>query len=85
MKWLLSILMLLSGVAARAAEATATRVFEQTFELRKAYADPFNDVDVDVVFTKGADSWRVPTFWRGGNRWTVRFAPPSPGSFSYRL
>ena len=27
----------------------------------------------------------MPTFWRGGSKWTVRFAPPSPGTFTYRL
>jgi len=61
------------------------RVFEWTIESRKVYADPFNDVDVDVLFTKGGQSWRVPTFWRGGSRWTVRFAPPSSGEYAYRL
>jgi hypothetical protein len=30
--------------------ATCSRVFEWTFESRKAFADPFNDVDVDVLF-----------------------------------
>jgi hypothetical protein len=58
---------------------------ELTFESRKAYPDPFNDVDVDVIFTKDGKSWRVPTFWRGGQQWTVRFAPPTPGEYSYRL
>ena len=55
------------------------RMVEWTMESRKTYADPFNDVDVDVVFTRGSLHWRVPTFWRGGSRWTVRFAPPEPG------
>jgi hypothetical protein len=49
------------------------------------YADPFNDVDVDVIFTLGEHEWRVPTFWRGGLRWTVRFTPPVQGTFDYRL
>jgi hypothetical protein len=62
-------------------------MFEGTFESRKVYADPFNDVDVDVIFTKDKDqeSWRVPTFWRGGTKWTVRFAPPTPGEYTYHL
>jgi hypothetical protein len=72
---------------AMASEAPSrqNRVFEWTFESHKTYADPFNQVDVDVVFSKGADSWRVPAFWRGGNQWTVRFAPPAPGDFAYHL
>ena len=65
--------------------ATAERMFEATFESRKKYSDPFNDVDVDVVFTRKDESWRVPAFWRGGNRWTVRFTPPSPGEYIYHL
>jgi len=60
-------------------------MFEATFESRKVYADPFNDVDVDVIFTKQGQSWRVPAFWRGESKWTVRFAPPSPGEYTYRL
>jgi hypothetical protein len=65
--------------------ATQSQVFESTFESQKIYADPFNDVDVDVVFMRDGQSWRVPTFWRGGSKWTVRFAPPAPGDYSYRL
>jgi Domain of unknown function (DUF5060) len=42
-------------------------VFERTFTSQKSYADPFNDVDVDVVFSRGQENWRVPTFWRGAN------------------
>ena len=61
------------------------RVFESTFESQKTYADPFNDVDVDVIFTQGSETWRVPTFWRGGSKWTVRFAPPAPGEYDYHL
>jgi hypothetical protein len=65
--------------------ATQSRVLEWTFESQKVYADPFNDVDVDVIFTKGGESWRVPTFWRGGSKWTVRFAPPELGGYTYHL
>jgi len=61
------------------------RLVEWTIESEKDYADPFNDVDVDVVFSKSGQSWRVPTFWRGGSHWTVRFAPPEPGQYAYRL
>jgi hypothetical protein len=58
---------------------------ELTFSSSKTYADPFNEVDVDVVFIQGQQSWRVPTFWDGGSRWTVRFRPPFSGEFQYRL
>jgi hypothetical protein len=65
--------------------APQERMVEWTIESSKEYSDPFNAVDVDVIFSKDGQSWRVPTFWRGGQRWTVRFAPPAPGEYSYRL
>ena len=80
---LLTVLMELA--AAAQPPASQNRVFEWTFESQKVYADPFNDVDVDVVFTKAGESWRVPTFWRGGSKWTVRFAPPTSGEYTYHL
>jgi Protein of unknown function (DUF4038)/Domain of unknown function (DUF5060) len=58
---------------------------EWTVESHKAYADPFNNIDVDVIFERDGQRWVVPAFWRGGNRWTVRFAPPIPGEYTYRL
>lgn len=61
------------------------QIIEWTVESRKTYADPFNDLDVDVIFRKGGMSWRVPAFWRGGQKWTVRFAPPVAGDYSLRL
>src|SRR5688572_18577818 len=61
------------------------RMAEWTIESRKSYADPFNDIDIDVIFSKDGQSWRVPAFWRGGSRWTVRFAPRIPGEYAYRL
>lgn len=68
-------------------EKTAVQheAFETSYTSRRAYADPFNDVEVDVVFTNAAGrSWKVPAFWAGGNQWRVRFAPPAPGVYRYR-
>lgn len=77
----------LINVAAEAAEPVRTfsRVFEQVFHSRKKYKDPFNDVDVDVIFSKNGGTWRVPTFWSGSNNWRVRFAAPAPGEYTYYL
>jgi hypothetical protein len=61
------------------------RMVEWTIDSHKRYRDPFNDVDVDVVFEHDGKRWRVPTFWRGGSRWTVRFAPPAAGEYAYHL
>jgi len=55
------------AVASGQPPLNANREFEATFESGKAYADPFNDVDLDVIFSRGGQSWRVPTFWRGGS------------------
>lgn len=82
---LISVLVGASTIADASAPATQERMVEWTFESRKIYPDPFNDVDVDVIFTRGEKTWRVPAFWRGGQRWTVRFAPPAPGDYAYRL
>lgn len=74
-----------TSVTRAAAPVTRERMVEWTIESRKSYSDPFNDVDVDVVFGKDGQYWHVPTFWRGGQRWTVRFAPPAPGTYKYHL
>ena len=67
------------------AQTLSHGIFEKTFTSRKAYVDPFNEVDLDVVFSKGSENWRVPAFWRGGSQWTVRFAPPTSGEYTYLL
>src|SRR3982074_1864911 len=83
----LCLVILVQLAAGRAAQppTSQNRAFEWTFESQKTYADPFNDLDVDVIFSRGGESSRVPTFWRGGSKWTVRFAPPTPGEYTYRL
>jgi hypothetical protein len=43
------------------------------------------DVQVDVVFRRDSQQWVVPAFWAGGDRWTVRFAPPLTGSYTYQI
>jgi hypothetical protein len=82
---LMALAMQMGSLAWAAGTSSSVRMFEATFESKKTYADPFNDVEVDVVFERGGQSWRVPAFWRGGNRWSVRFAPPTPGEYTYHL
>lgn len=64
---------------------TQRMMSEWSFTSGKAYADPFHDVELDVVIT-GPDgkNHRVPAFWAGEQTWRVRFAPPLPGRYSYR-
>lgn len=57
---------------------------EWSFVSEKTYADPFSDVELDVVFTdeRGA-SCRVPAFWAGDSVWRVRFSAPDCGLYSF--
>ena len=57
------------------------------FEIKSAkkYENPFEDVDVDVVFTKGKDKMTVPCFWDGGDTWKVRFSLNKTGSWKYTI
>jgi len=48
------------------------------------YNSSFEDVQVDVIFTKDKNTkFEVPAFWDGGNIWKVRFAPPNTGSWQF--
>lgn len=76
---LLHLLVPLSGTAAE-----VNTVFETLFESSKDYDNPFMEVEVDVVFTKGDKAWKVPAFWDGGRTWKVRFAAPQEGEYTYQ-
>ena len=56
-----------------------------TFQGTLTRNDPFNEIELDVVFRADADGreWRVPAFWDGGTHWRVRFALPEEGTYSY--
>ncbi len=76
------------GAASRASEPVkveAGRVAEVAFASTKARPDPFNQVEVDVVFTApdGADL-RVPAFWAGGRTWKVRYSSRIVGAHRFR-
>src|SRR5512136_1791587 len=61
-------------------------VAEWSFTSGKAYyPDPFNDVELDVIFSgpDGAEQ-RVPAFWAGEQTWGVRFSAPTVGTYRYR-
>ena len=67
------------------ADVAQWEVFETSYESAKAYPNAFTEVEVDVVFTQGEKQWKVPAFWAGGKKWTVRFAPPTQGKYTYRV
>jgi hypothetical protein len=60
-------------------------VTEWAYTSGKAYSDPFNDVELDVVFTdpQGREQ-RVPAYWAGDQVWRVRYSPAAAGRYTYR-
>jgi hypothetical protein len=60
-------------------------VLELRLRSAVGYSDPYNKVDVDLVF-EGPDgaSLRVPAFWVGGNTWAVRFAGEQTGNYTFK-
>src|ERR1700704_1548475 len=55
-------------------------VQEWGFSSGKAYSDPFNQVELDVIFTDPqGQEHRMPTFWAGGQPWRVRFSAAKTG------
>jgi hypothetical protein len=60
-------------------------VVEWSYSSEKVYADPFNDVELDVVFTdpQGHEQ-TVPAFWAGEQTWRIRYSPTAAGRYTYR-
>jgi hypothetical protein len=60
-------------------------VTEWAYASGKAYRDPFNDLELSVVFTdpKGLEQ-TVPAFWAGDQVWRIRYSPAFPGRYTYR-
>ncbi len=50
----------------------------------KKYNDPFNDVDVDLILTKGSIAYTIPAFWDGGDIWRARFTCTEEGTWTYK-
>jgi hypothetical protein len=58
---------------------------EWAYSSGKAYIDPFNDVELDVVVTDpDGQELTVPAFWAGDQTWRVRFAPRQIGQYTFR-
>jgi hypothetical protein len=82
----LSVLPPLTHAAESLRAATATNVVaELKFTATGRYADPFNEVTLDVAFTDPTDKTLVvPAFWAGGTTWNVRYASPVAGRHTFR-
>ncbi|HTN07720.1 DUF4038 domain-containing protein [Agriterribacter sp.] len=63
----------------------ANKMAEITLTATRSYADPFNEVLLDAVFTdpKGKEL-KVPGFWAGGNVWKVRYSSAVVGNHRFR-
>ncbi len=58
---------------------------EITLSANQGHRDPFNDVQVDVLFTQPDGQTKlVPAFWDGGNLWKVRYASPVTGTHQWK-
>jgi len=65
--------------------AMQNQVIEIVLHSTAAYADPYNDVDVDGVFTcPDGGTFRVPAFWAGDGLWKLRFAGAAPGEYAFK-
>jgi len=64
---------------------TVTNKFiEITLTAAADYNDPFNEVEVDAVFTDpSGKQLKVPAFWAGGKTWKIRYASRVEGSHSF--
>jgi len=73
------------GADLRALVTEANVATEMTFLSGRTYADPFNEVSLDVLFTgPNGQERRVPAFWAGNNVWKVRYASPVTGMHRFR-
>jgi hypothetical protein len=58
---------------------------EWAYPSGKAYRDPFNEVELDVIFADPqGQEHRMPTFWAGDQVWRIRFTPQLAGQYTYR-
>jgi hypothetical protein len=77
----------LSALIARRPRAALEekKTVEVALNAAQARSDPFNQLEVDVLFTDPAGTERrVPAFWAGGNAWKARYSSSLAGTHSYR-
>jgi hypothetical protein len=85
--YLLALCLLILPILSRAKQVKieANVPIEFTLTSKKVHADPFNDVQVNVLFTQPDHATKlVPAFWDGGNTWKVRYASPVLGVHQWK-
>ncbi len=74
-----------SPAAAQPRPGIQRSVMEWSLSSGKRYKDPFNEVELDFIFSgEAGEAIQVPAFWAGDQTWRIRFAPPAPGRYSWR-
>ncbi len=64
-------------------QAQTQQVIEWEYLSDKIRRDPFSEIELDIVIThEDGESWVVPAFWGGDQKWRVRFAAPRCGSYT---
>ncbi|MBM3713128.1 MAG: DUF4038 domain-containing protein [Actinobacteria bacterium] len=59
---------------------------EITIETLKKYNDPFNDVEIDLVFKNPVgEKLVVPAFWADKNLWKARYSSPIKGTHKFTI
>ncbi|MFO7621200.1 MAG: DUF5060 domain-containing protein, partial [Bacteroidales bacterium] len=77
-------ILLISGCR-KSAETGLWQIFESSIENRKTYSDPFEDVTLDVIYTRPDGSQvEFPGFYAGDSTWKIRFMPDQTGIWKYR-
>jgi hypothetical protein len=84
----MTVLTMVAGYCAQAAPVGSTeanRVVEIAFQADRPHANPFTEVEFDVLFTAPhGTQMTVPGFWAGADRWAVRYASATVGTHRYR-
>jgi hypothetical protein len=58
------------------------RLCEWDYCTSHRYDNPFDAIELDCIITSPTgEQWRIPAFWRGGGRWSVRFVPREEGHY----
>ena len=64
--------------------AAQHEVLEISWQSTRAYANPYQEITLDVRFTSANGQERmVPAFWAGGDLWKVRFSASDTGTYTF--
>lgn len=82
-KIILLTIMLLSGCRSQP-ETGIWQIFESTIENRKTYSNPFEDVNLNVTYTRPDGTIvKFPGFYAGNHTWKIRFMPDQTGRWKF--